>query len=203
MNPASVNGRRVLVVEPDDQLAAAITDALQESAPGVAIDRTHTLEEAQKAALDTKPDLFVLDLDAATDRAQEFLYDLRTSHPDARAIILTGAHLAAAHERTAGLGAIHLLEKPFPHGDFVDLVQALFQPTQSADAEKFQGTLSDLHVADIVQLKCLSGATAGIELTAPSGEKGRVYFESGQVRHATSPGREGLEAFNQMMTWKG
>src|SRR5207248_10689742 len=51
--------------------------------------------------------------------------------------------------------------------------------------------------------KCLSGATAGIELTAPSGEKGRVYFESGQVRHATSPGREGLEAFNQMMTWKG
>src|SRR5437764_2424222 len=203
MNPASVNGRRVLVVEPDDQLAAAITDALQQSSPGVAIDRTHSLEEAQKVVLDSKPDLFVLDLDAATDRAQEFLFDLRTSHPDARAIILTAVHLAAARERTAGLGAVHLLEKPFPHAAFADLVQALLQPERSADAEKFQGTLSDLHIADIIQLKCMSGATAAIEFTGPNGEKGRVYFESGQVRHATAPGREGLEAFNEIVTWKG
>ena len=99
------------------------------------IDRTNTLEEAQKVVVDTKPDLFVLDVDAATDLTQDFLYDLRTSHPNARAIILTAVHLAAARERTAGLGAIHLLEKPFPHGDFVDLVQALLQPEQSADAE--------------------------------------------------------------------
>jgi DNA-binding response OmpR family regulator len=203
MNPGSVNGRRVLVLEPDDQVASAIADALEETTPGVAIDRTHSLEEAQKVVLDTKPDLFVLDLDAAADHGQEFLYDLRTSHPNARAIILTGAHLAAARERTAGLGAIHLLEKPFPHADFVYLVQALFEPSQSSDAEKFQGTLSDLHVADIVQLKCMSGATAAIELTSPSGEKGRVNFDKGQVCHATAPGREGLEAFNEMMTWKG
>src|SRR5207248_8468517 len=36
-----------------------------------------------------------------------------------------------------------------------------------------------------------------------SGEKGRVNFEKGQVRHATAPGREGLDAFNEIMTWKG
>src|SRR3954447_6180425 len=203
MNPASANGRRVLVLEPDDQLATAITQALQETTPGVVVDRTRSLEEAQKVVLDIKPDLFVLDLDAVAERAQEFLFDLRTSHPDARAIILTAVHLAAARERTAGLGAIHLLEKPFPHGDFVDLVQALLQPDQSPDAEKFQGTLSDLHIADIIQLKCMSGATAGIEFTGPNGEKGRVYFERGQVRHAVSGQLQGLEAFNQIMTWKG
>ena len=203
MNPANANGRRVLVLEPDDQLATAISDALKETSPGIAIDRTNTLEEAQKVVVDSKPDLFVLDVDAATDLAQEFLYDLRTSHPNARAIILTAVHLAAARERTAGLGAIHLLEKPFPHQDFVDLVQALLQPEQSADAEKFQGTLSDLHVADIIQLKCMSGTTAAIELTGPNGEKGRVHFERGQVRHATSGDREGLDAFNEIMTWKG
>ena len=203
MNPASVNGRRVLVLEPDDQLATAIADALREINPDIAIDRTRTLEEAQKVVLDTNPNLFVLDLDAAADLPQEFLYDLRTSHPDSRAIILTAVHLAAVRERTAGLGAVHLLEKPFPHADFVDLVQALLQPEQSPDAEKFQGTLSDLHIADIIQLKCMSGATAAIELTSPTGEKGRVYFETGQVRHATAPGREGLEAFNEIVTWKG
>src|SRR6476469_2971432 len=146
MNPANVNGRRVLVLEPDDQLASAISEALQETTPGVAIDRTRSLEEAQKAVLDTKPDLFVLDLDAATDLAQEFLYDLRTSHPNARAIILTAVHLAAQREQAAGLGAIHFLEKPFPHNDFVDLVGALLQPVGQPEGEKFQGTLSDLHI---------------------------------------------------------
>ncbi len=34
-------------------------------------------------------------------------------------------------------------------------------------------------------------------------EKARVYFENGQVRHATAPGKEGREAFNQIVDWKG
>src|SRR5438552_8952660 len=85
----------------------------------------------------------------------------------------------------------------------MELVRALLRPSGKREAEKFQGTLSDLHIADIIQLKCMSGATAAIEFTGPNGEKGRVYFERGQVRHATAPGREGLEAFNEIMTWKG
>ena len=154
-------------------------------------------------ALGTKPDLFVLDVDATYDLGQEFLYDLRTSHPDARAIILTAIHLAAAREQAAGLGAIHFLEKPFPHGDFIDLVRAVLLPANKPESEKFQGTLSDLHMADIVQLKCMSGATGAIEFTSPGGEKGRIYFEEGQVRHATAPGKEGIDAFNEIVTWKG
>jgi DNA-binding response OmpR family regulator len=203
MNPATGNQRRALVLEPDDQLASDIGNALREVAPGVTIDRTQSLQDAQRAVIGTKPDLFVLDLDAAPDLGQDFLYDLRTSHPHARAIILTAAHPDSVREKAAGLGAIHLFEKPFPQSDFVDLVQALLQPEKSADPEKFQGTLSDLHIADIIQLKCMSGATAAVEFTGPSGEKGRVYFEHGQVRHATAGGREGIEAFNEIVSWQG
>ncbi len=203
MDPATSSDARILVLEPDEPLAAAILNALREIAPAATVDLASSLEEAQQMALGTKPDLFVLDVDATYDLGQDFLYDLRTSHPHARAIILTAVHLAAARERAAGIGAIHFLEKPFPHGDFVDLVQALLRPSTKPDSEKFQGTLSDLHMADIIQLKCMSGATAAIELTAPSGEKGRVYFENGQVRHATAPGKEGTAAFNEIVTWKG
>ncbi|MEY2439790.1 MAG: two-component system, sensor histidine kinase and response regulator [Verrucomicrobiota bacterium] len=203
MNPATSTERRILVLEQDEQLASAILNALHETVPAAVIDRTTSLEEAQRVVLGAKPDLFVLDVDAASDLGQEFLYDLRTSHPDARAIILTAVHLATARERAAGLGAIHFLEKPFPHADFVDLVQALLRPDESPEGEKFQGTLSDLHMADIIQLKCMSGATATIEFTGSTGEKGRVFFENGQVRHATAPGREGIDAFNEIVTWKG
>jgi len=200
---SSTQAGQVLVLEPDEQLVSAISAALQEAAPGAQVDIAPSLEEAQRLVLGTKPDLFVLDIDATYDLGQEFLYDLRTSHPNARAMILTAVQLAAQREQAAGLGAIHFLEKPFPHGDFVDLVEALLRPSSKADQEKFRGTLSDLHVSDIIQLKCMSRATAVLEFTGPRGEKARVFFEDGQVRHATAPGKEGLTAFNEIVTWKG
>jgi len=194
---------RILVLEPGEELASKILAALREAAPSAHVDLARNLEEAQRLVLSDRPDLFVLDVDAVSDLGQDFLYDLRTSHPNARAIVLTGVHLAAHRERAAGLGAIHFLEKPFPHDDFVDLVQALLSPSGEPDSEKFQGTLSDLHLADIIQLKCMSGSSAALQFTGPQGEKARVYFESGQVRHATAPGKEGIAAFNEIVNWKG
>ncbi|MDP9098790.1 MAG: response regulator, partial [Verrucomicrobiota bacterium] len=196
-------GGRVLVLEPDLDLAEKIRAALHQAAPAAEVDVAPTLEQAHDIILNAKPDLFVLDIEAVPDLSQEFLYDLRTSHPNARAIVLTGGHFAVHQEQAAGLGAIHFLEKPFPHGDFVALVEALLSPSSAADSEKFQGTLSDLHLADIIQLKCMSGSSAVLQFTGPKGEKARVYFEAGQVRHATAPGKEGVAAFNEIVNWKG
>jgi twitching motility two-component system response regulator PilH len=193
----------VLVLAPDGNLAAAIRNALFEAAPAAQVDIAHSLQEAQHVVVHQRPDLFVLDVDATYDLGQEFLYDLRTSHPNARAIVLTGVHLAAHRERAAGLGAIHFLEKPFPHDDFVTLVGALLQAGGDEGGEKFQGKLSDLHIADIIQLKCMSGATSALEFTGPKGGKARVYFEQGQVVHASAPGKQGVEAFNEIVNWKG
>ena len=177
--------------------------ALREAAPHAHVDVAHSLEEAQNLVVNDRPDLFVLDVDATYDLGQEFLYDLRTSHPNARAIVLTAVHLASQRERAAGLGAIHFLEKPFPHADFVTLVEALLHAGGDDEGTKFQGKLSDLHIADIVQLKCMSGATSVLEFTGPRGEKARVWFENGQVRHAVAPGRDGIAAFNEIVDWKG
>jgi DNA-binding response OmpR family regulator len=203
-SPATrVPGIQVLVLEPDEKVAAEIVSALGEAAPGTIVVAATSLGEAQQLVLDQKPALFVLDVDATYDLAQEFIYDLRTSHPNARAIILTAIHFSAEREQVAGLGAIHFLEKPFPRADFMALVEALLVADENSGGERFQGTLSDLHIADIIQLKCISGATSMLEFTGPRGEKARVYFENGQVRHATAPGKEGLAAFNQIVDWKG
>ena len=193
---------RILVLEPDESLLSSILSALHEVAPEAVVDVAHDLDEAHRVVLDDRPDLFVLDMDAAKDLGEDFLLDLRTSHPNARAIILTAVHLSSQREQAAGIGAIHFLEKPFPHSDFVDLVHALLRPANQEE-RKFQGTLSDLHLSDIIQLKCMSGATSALEFTGPAGEKARVYFDEGQVCHAVTPGREGIEAFNEIVSWKG
>ena len=194
---------RILVLEPDEALLSSILSALHEVAPEAVVDVAHDLDEAHRIVLDDRPDLFVLDMDAAEDLGQDFLLDLRTSHPNARAIILTAVHLPSQREQAAGIGAIHFLEKPFPHSDFVGLVHALLRPADEEEGAKFQGTLSDLHLSDIIQLKCMSGATSALEFTGPAGEKARVYFDQGQVCHAVTPGREGIEAFNEVVGWKG
>ena len=194
---------RILVLEPDEQLGSGILDVLQEAAPGTLVEMTRSLEQAQQLVLGVKPELFVLDVDAIPDLGQDFLYDLRTSHPNARAIILTGVHLPEQHEQVAGLGAIHFVEKPVAHWDFVELVQRLLRPATETATKKFQGTLRDLQFADIIQLKCMSGATAVLEFTGPNDEKARVFFEKGQVRHATAPGRQGMAAFSEIVRWKG
>ena len=191
------------MLEPDESLLSSILSALHEVAPEAVVDVAHDLDEAHRVVLDDRPDLFVLDMDAAKDLGQDFLLDLRTSHPNARAIILTAVHLPSQREQAAGIGAIHFLEKPFPHSDFVGLVHALLRPADEDEGAKFQGTLSDLHLSDIIQLKCMSGATSALEFTGPAGEKARVYFDEGQICHAVTPGREGIEAFNEVVSWKG
>ncbi len=201
-SPAKDEGR-ILVLETDETLAESIVSAAHEAAPAATVDVARNLEDAHRVIREDRPDLFVLDLDSFPDLGQDFLLDLRTSHPNARAIILTGVHLPSQREQAAGIGAIHFLEKPFPHSDFVDLVQSSLHISQDDDSEKFQGTLSDLHLSDIIQLKCMSGATSALEFTGPQGEKARVYFENGQVRHAVAPGLEGVEAFNEIISWRG
>jgi CheY-like chemotaxis protein len=191
---------RILVLEPDESLVSSILSALHEAAPAAVLEVARNLDEAHRMVLRDRPDLFVIDMDAAHDLGQDFLIDLRTSHPQARAIVLTAVHLAWQREQAAGIGAIHFLEKPFPHSDFVDLVHALLRP--GVEGEKFQGTLSDLHLSDIIQLKCISGATSALEITGPAEEKARVYFVNGQVCHAVSPGCEGYKAFNEIVSWK-
>ncbi|MEO5755036.1 MAG: response regulator [Chthoniobacterales bacterium] len=194
---------QVLILEPDGQLAAEIVSALNEAAPETKLAVAGSLGEAQQLVVDQKPTLFVLDVDASSNLAQEFIYDLRTSHPKARAVILTARHFNMQRDPVASLGAIHFLEKPFPRADFITVVEALLAPGDPGDGERFQGTLSDLHIADIIQLKCISGATSMLEFTGPRGEKARVYFENGQVRHAATPGQQGLTAFNEIVDWKG
>jgi len=64
--PFSSDGR-VLVLQPDKQLASAVLSALLQAAPDARVEMAHDLEEAQRLVLGVKPELFVLDVDAIQD----------------------------------------------------------------------------------------------------------------------------------------
>jgi hypothetical protein len=57
----------ILVLEPDESLVSAILAALHEAAPAAVLEVARNLEEAHRIVLSNRPDLFVLDMDAAHD----------------------------------------------------------------------------------------------------------------------------------------
>ena len=64
----------------------------------------------------------------------------------------------------------------------------------------FQGSLSDLPLADIVQLVAVSGKTGMFSLTHAS-EQGAVYLQNGQITHARVGDIEGEDAVYALALW--
>ena len=64
----------------------------------------------------------------------------------------------------------------------------------------FQGSLSDLPLADIVQLVAVSGKTGMFTLTRAS-EHGSVYLQNGQITHARVGDVEGEDAIYALALW--
>ena len=107
-------------------MLSSILSALHEVAPDAVVDVAHDLEEAHRITADEPVELFVLDLDAASDSA--LLGDLRAGHPKAEAIFLTAGHLASPPAESERMGNVHFLEKPFSNSDFRNLAQNLLRP---------------------------------------------------------------------------
>jgi hypothetical protein len=64
----------------------------------------------------------------------------------------------------------------------------------------FQGSLTDLPLADIVQLVAVSGKTGMFSLTRAA-EAGAVYLSGGQIVHASLGGIEGEDAIYSLALW--
>jgi hypothetical protein len=72
-------------------------------------------------------------------------------------------------------------------------------PPPSAN-DGFDGKLRCPSLADLVQLECLSGARAAIEVNS-NGRIGRLFFEHGDLVHATTPNAVGEEAALEILSW--
>jgi DNA-binding response OmpR family regulator len=192
----------VLLIEEYDALAAAITSALKKFAPGHRTRVVESIGEAESAAAETQPQLFIVDFDPPHANAIEFLNRMSTAHPDARVLaIASGTSPALASERY-GKNAIQFIEKPFELADFGAAVQALLGPWTEARSGDSRGTLRDLNLRDLIPLEAVSGATAVLRIEAEEKRAGEVHFVDGQICHAIASGLYGIGALHEVMRWK-
>ena len=150
-----------------------------------------------------RPELFVLDLDPPPSGEIEFFNELKAHYPEARVLVIaTGTSRELRTERGTA-GAIQFIEKPFDLAEFGAAVQALLGPWSVLPMSGLRGTLRDLHVVDIVQLKCLAGSTAIVRIEAAGDESGEIHFQQGQICHAATGTIIGVAALEKIAGWPG
>jgi len=192
----------VLLIEEYDALAAAITSALKKFAPRHQTRMVASLAEADAAAAETQPILFIVDLDPPQPGAIEFLGRMSAAHPDARVLaIASGVPKEFAAERY-GPNAIQFIEKPFELAEFGAAVQALLGPWTDGNSGDSRGTLRDLNPRDLVPIECVTGATTVLQIESMGERTGEIHFVNGRICHAIAPGLKGISALQEMMRWE-
>ncbi|MEO8351073.1 MAG: DUF4388 domain-containing protein, partial [Chthoniobacteraceae bacterium] len=163
---------------------------------------SRTIEEAGLRAESFSVDLFMMDIGLPDGNGLEFLWRMSSAHPNAKAIVLTATPLPEYQMSSAALGVLHFLEKPINPEQLIDIVRCSLSSEQvRADDEAFRATLEQVMPVDIIQLKCLTGATTAIEFRSGT-DIGVVHFRDGEVVHAEAGRRSGADAIFKIIGWR-
>lgn len=195
----------ILILEDTRTVQNYIRDVLRpiEAAHPVLLARK--LHDAQELATQHAIVLFIVDIGLPDGDGIDFLCEMAVQHPEARALIITSTPTDDSRERARQLGVLHFLAKPLERKVLLDAVRRLLAPPSEGAHCGFEATLRGLSPLDIIQLKCLRGASGVLEFREEH-LLGRVWFERGEVIHAECalPGAKhsGVEAFQCMIHWR-
>ncbi len=192
--------RGILLVEEYGALAVAISSALRKFAPLHGIEVAHNFAEAETAAARMRPELYVIDLDPPPSGEIRFFRNLQKQYPDARVLVIAAGTSRKLQAQRGTTGALQFIEKPFDLAEFGAAVQALVGPWTESEGS-VRGTVRDLSIFDLMQLKCLTGCTAVVHLERGDGRKGEIHFKRGQILHAATRLSTGLPALEEIVSW--
>jgi len=192
----------ILLVEEYSALGVAITSALRKFAPLHAVRVAHSFAEAEAIAAVMRPELFLLDLDPPPPAGEiAFFKRLRMLYSDARALVIAAGTSNELRTARGTAGAIQFIEKPFDLAEFGAAVQALLGPWTPPHSGRGRGTLRDLHLLDLLQLKCLSLSSAVVRVETADGKSGAIYFRRGQICHVITDTSMGAPALHEIANW--
>jgi CheY-like chemotaxis protein len=157
----------------------------------------HTVTSAEQALsflAGTPVDLAVLDIGMPMVDGIQLLGLIRRRYPTLKVAMLTGLYNETNRAACLADGAELFLEKPLSPSDLkrsFDLLQSLV----SHNPQKgFTGTLEEVSLPEVIQLKCLAGKSVILEVRNAA-VSGRIYIEFGQVIHASAGRMTGEQAF--------
>jgi DNA-binding response OmpR family regulator len=193
----------ILLLEDCPVTGTIIERAVLTGLPGCRLLWARGVDEATARGAGLPIELFLIDIGLPDGSGLDFLYNMSSEHPSARAIVMTATPLPEYQMRSAALGVLHFLEKPLNMPTLLDAMRIALSAEQATGGNgDFRATLRNLTPVDILQLKCLTGATTVIEFQSDT-QTGRVHFQNGEMVHAEVGTLKGVNAVNEIVAWKG
>jgi CheY-like chemotaxis protein len=192
----------IFLLEDCPTTALLVERTVMHEMPNVRLLWARTVAEATARAEGLEVDLFLVDINLPDGSGLDFMWKMAIDHPSARAIVMTASPLPEHPALIAALGVLHFLEKPLQIPALVGLFHAALDLVSVDDGKlDFHAILQNVTPADIIQLKCLTNATAIVEFSTGQ-HVGRVRFEDGQIVDASAGALQGEEAVYEIIAWK-
>lgn len=112
----------LLIVEDDDALRERLALAMKRR--GFEVRMASSVSQARRAILEKAPDFAVVDLRLQDGSGLDVVSDLEATHPEARALILTGYGNVPTAVSAARLGAVDYIAKPATAEEIIDALMA-------------------------------------------------------------------------------
>ena len=195
---------KILLVDDNPMVLGMLKQALTPLAEvGTATDAADALLKA----VDEPPDLLISDFRMPGMDGRQLLEKLKSRPATAGIAVIVMASKADISERLSQDGTEDYIEKPFFLKDAVRKIKrvidrmALEKLAKSASSDGvLRGSLSQMNVIDLVQ--SLEMGRKSCQLTMTNGaDKCELFFDGGQVRHATYGSITGDEAVFKVLRW--
>jgi DNA-binding response OmpR family regulator len=199
--PMAIKHPILFVLEDCPTTALIIERTVMLEMPEVRVLWARNVDEAMARAEGLDVDVFLVDICLPDGNGFDFLWAMAMDHPSARAVVMTAKPLPEHAAHSTALGILHFLEKPVQAPTLIEKLRpALNQPAEEG-SEDFRAVLKNVTPADIIQLKCLSGATTVLEFLS-SVQVGRIRFEHGEIVDARVGELKGTGAVYEILSWQ-
>ena len=195
-------GAHILIVDDDADVRRMV--ALTLRGRGYEVTECGEGDEALRLARESPFDLALLDVLMPKMNGFELCRRLEQAAGDRRLPTIMLTCLDHAEQKLLGFeaGADDYVCKPFPSEELVARIEAVLRRSRSSDggAGQTQGKLSDLSLADLMQIMAAGGKTGTIEL-ARDGARGTVGIVNGQPVGSHLGDAIGEQAIFAMLSW--
>ena len=176
--------------------------ALRLGMPDALVLSAHSLLEARLTLKEYTINFFILDIHLPDGSGIDFIFDVTVKNPEATIVLMTTMPLPEYRAQAEAFGVMNFLEKPLDHRKLVSLVkESRSGEGVSSDTSLFNASLSRLTALDIIQLKCLNGATQTVVFKSKQHGSGQVCFKNGEITHASTRRGKGMAALSEIIGW--
>jgi CheY-like chemotaxis protein len=189
--------KRVLMVDDEEDVVWSTARQVARERPDLDFQALTDPEEALAQVRKAPPDLLVTDIRMPRMSGLELIVAARSAAPALPVIVVTAYGTPEVRAEVQRAQHVDYIEKPFT---FQTLLAAVDQAL--ARNSGFSGAISLPMLPDLIQIYAIS-RTSGTLKISRGGEQGTIWFQAGDIVHATCGDLKGEPAVFQLLTWDG